>query len=64
MKKRKKTRTSQVEDSEEILEECLECGHPYPVDELVDGLCPDCREMMEAEMDLEDEEMFTDGGQD
>jgi len=43
------------ESEEEILEECIECGHLYPVDELIDGICPDCRELMEAEMDLEDE---------
>ena len=45
------------ENEEEILEKCLECGYLYASDELIDGLCPDCRELMEAEMDLEDKEM-------
>ena len=32
------------ENEEEVLEECLECGCLYPRDELVDGICSDCRE--------------------
>jgi len=46
-----------VEDSEDMVP-CLECGNLFPADELIDGLCPDCRELMETEMDWEDTEDY------
>lgn len=42
---------------EEILVPCVVCEILFHPDELIDDICPECREMMEAEMDLEDEEM-------
>ena len=30
---------------DENLEECIECGRPYRSEELVDGVCPNCREV-------------------
>ena len=50
-------KSSKVENEEEILEEQIECGHLHRADELIEGICPDCRELMEAEMDLGIEEM-------
>jgi hypothetical protein len=32
------------ENEEEILEECIECGHLYPADEVIDGICQNCRD--------------------
>jgi len=46
-----------VEDSEDMVP-CLECGNLFPANELIDGLCPDCRELMETEMDWEDTEDY------
>ena len=45
------------ENSEEILVRCSMCGILYHLEDLIDDVCPDCGELTEAEMDLEDEEM-------
>jgi NMD protein affecting ribosome stability and mRNA decay len=46
-----------MDESEELVP-CDQCGNLYPADELVDGVCPDCLELMETEMELEDEELY------
>jgi len=46
-----------MEDSKDMVP-CIECGKLFTADELRDGLCPDCRELMDAEIDWEDTEDY------
>jgi hypothetical protein len=45
-----------MDESEELVL-CNQCGILYPVNELVDGICPGCLELTKAEMELEDDEL-------